>query len=763
VACTLNPAAAAAAEPSFPLNLPAGLLGPAVAALAQQSGTSIGLPERNAAVRVPALRGRMRVDAALKRLLRKSGLRAVRAGPTAWRIEAAPNVPIVPILDTPPPQPALGDIVVSATKRPMAADSVPGAIEIVSGSALARIADMPATASVAAALNGLFTTNLGPGRDRLFIRGIADSPFDGFGQSSVAVQIGEARATYDAPDPDLRLVDMAQVELLKGPQGPLYGSGALGGVYRLTPAPPDASQVAGSVRAGLEATGAGGLAGNADAVVNLPLVEDRLAVRAVAYRVGQSGWINQGTEDDVNHGQITGGRLALRGNVGSWTIDALGLRQTNSIADSQYVEQAKSLKRAPRLPEPQDGELTLGMITASGKIGRLRATLIGSIAAQELDARYDASARAAMLGAIAPASFEDDRHYRVLTAEARIAGGFGPIDLLAGASFLDAHTRADGIISDVNGARNALVIFRDANEYALFGEATARLSSRLSAAVGVRLYRNTTADSRSERRSQSDAAHDNTHVSPSATLSWRAGGGWLVYGRLASALRPGGVAAPLPGETTGSPYSADKIESADLGVRWRSPGDRYSIDATAFGSRWTRVQADFLSAAGLITTRNAGNADNYGLDLTLGWRPLAFVALTGGVLRQRPRIDPTGIAVISSDRRLPVVPDIAAHGEMIVSGAALGWGLKASVAGRYIGHTRLSFDPGLDRENKSLAVLSTSLSAERGGWTLRAGIDNLGDTHADSFAFGNPFSVADTPQHAPVRPRTLTFSIRRTF
>ncbi|WP_447412480.1 hypothetical protein, partial [Clostridium perfringens] len=76
-----------------------------------------------------------------------------------------------------------------------------------------------ASTDVALGLEGLSLTNLGPGRNRQFIRGVADSPFNGPSQSTVAVVLDEARITFDAPDPDLRLVDMERIELLKGPQG----------------------------------------------------------------------------------------------------------------------------------------------------------------------------------------------------------------------------------------------------------------------------------------------------------------------------------------------------------------------------------------------------------------------------------------------------------------------------------------------------------------------------------------------------------------
>jgi len=84
----------------------------------------------------------------------------------------------------------------------------------------------------------LASTNLGTGRNKIFIRGVADSSFNGPSQSIVGQYLGDVRLTFNAPDPDLELYDIARVEVLEGPQGTLYGAGSLGGVVRVCPARP---------------------------------------------------------------------------------------------------------------------------------------------------------------------------------------------------------------------------------------------------------------------------------------------------------------------------------------------------------------------------------------------------------------------------------------------------------------------------------------------------------------------------------------------
>ena len=707
----------------------------------------------------------MSTGEALRLLLDGTGWRAVSVGSGVWRIERLPAHPIVPRTPAarrPLPLPPVPDIVVTGMKRRELFANTAASLAVLDTDRLAMLGDAPDTGSVASALTGLTVTNLGSGRDRLFIRGVADSPFDGFGQSSVSVQVAEARATYDAPDPDLRLVDMAQVELLKGPQGPLYGTGALGGVFRLVPARPDPGKFAGSLTVGTTFTKSGGAAGDVEAVVNAPILAGDLAVRAVGYRIGQGGWIDSGGPREVNHGQTSGLRVGVRARPGAWTIDVLGLGQSSSVADSQYVEGSDTLTRAPRIAEPQDTDFSLASLTATGPLNSMTLTAVASTARQELQATYDASAGAMTLGGTAPAAYKDDRHYSVSTAELRLAGRLGPLDMLAGVSWLGASTDASGTLSDTQGTHAVLTVSRKISETALFGEMTIRATHKLSGTVGLRLFRSAIDDERSQGDSNVAAIHAVMRASPSVTISWQPGERFLVFARYASALRPGGVQPPASTGGTAMNYQADELQSAELGVRWHSPAG-FSVDGALFASTWGHVQADYLGSDGLVTTRNAGDANNEGLDLTLSWQPHGRWSLSLGVLAQHARITTSAQTTMLPDRRLPIVPDLAAHSEASYRFAVRRWDMRATLRASYIGETRLSFDPGLDRENEPVTNVAAALSASRSGWTVRGGVDNLLDSRADSFAFGNPFSVLANDQHTPVRPRTITLSLRRSW
>ena len=757
----------AARQAAVAIDIPAATLPTALALLARQAGVSIGWPQALPPVRTPAVRGRLTPAAALARLLRDTPYRATSPAAGLWRIEAAPpprrshaSPPVVTSASDPDRE---AEIVITASKRDQPVTTVANALTVVGSDVLGTLADAPDTGTLARQVTGLSTTNLGPGRDRLFIRGVADSPFDGFGQSSVSVQLDDARLTYDAPDPDLRLVDMAQVEVLKGPQGPLYGTGALGGVFRLVPEKPDLAAPAAWLRVGGSVVDHGGPAGAIDAMIDVPLITDRLGLRAVGYRFGQAGWIDTiGGARDINHGVTNGGRVTLLARPGSgWTIDVQGVAQASRIADSQYTERPGSLARIPRLPEPQDTDVVIASAEASGPVGGVTATLATSATWQELGADYDASTQAAALGGTGPATYRDRRAYRVLNTEARVAGSSGPVDWLAGASLLAASTDATGTLATIASDRPVLRFHREVSETALFGEATWRPEPAWALTGGVRVFRSAVDDARRESDDQASASQTIVRASPSISIAWTPRHRLIVFARYASALRPGGVERGIGQGQTPSAYRADELSTVDLGARWGDAADRFSIDAGLFVSGWSDVQADVVGPTGLIATRNAGDAGNRGADVAIRWRPMARWTVTAGILAQSARLEGSAYDARGGDRRMPVVPDFSGHMAVSHDLTVGAWRHQATVRFGYVGEARLSFDPGLDRESEAVPFTTLSWSASRDVWTWRVAIDNLTDTRADSFAFGNPFTIAATAQHTPVQPRTLSLSIQR--
>jgi iron complex outermembrane receptor protein len=756
------------------IDIPSAPLTAALAQLSRQTGIAIGYEGRLPDVRAPHVKGRMSAGEALARLLRGSGLDSVRLGPAAFRlirhVEPTHRRPLPVVVPPPAPAPATA-----------ADDDGPGAAIVVTGSKRSEplstlpisvaVADMPddparggrplpSAADVALQIEGLAVAGLGPGRNRQFIRGVADSPFNGSTQSTVAILVNDARITYNAPDPDLRLVDVERVEVLKGPQGPLYGTGALGGVYHIVTRAPDLRAPDAMATLGGTWLPDGDFGGSAQAMLNLPVSRDRLAVRAVAYTAREPGWIESGAREDVNAGRVTGVRGALRAlPTESWTVDLIGLAQWQNVSDSQYVLAGHALDRPAQLAEPHDNDFAMASARAERRIGALDLVIASSFIDHDLTTVLDASAAAATFGRSGAVAYEEHRRNRIINQEVRLSRGGGHgIGWVAGLSYLDALNRIDGAVSAPGGGDPASLLSsrQTVREFAAFGDLSMPLTRRIAISAGLRVFRAETEEGRGSRTNSAMAGEAKTGATPSVSLSWRRGGDF-IHLRYAGALRPGGLSETQAGII--ERFKSDELQTVELGWRHHA-GERLTLEASGYYTFWNHVQSDYLLDDGLVATRNAGNAEIHGAELSVAWRPSRAWHLSAGVVGQRAiLVKGEDGTPLTGDPRMPVVPEWTLRLSARRAVAMLGWQGEAGAALNYVGPSRLSFDSGLDRPMGDYMLLRGGIGLRRGPWRVGLSADNLLDARADCFAFGNPFSVRVTPQYTPLRPRLVSASL----
>ena len=163
----------------------------------------------------------MDVHTAIDLALAGSDCRAVWMDGQTARIERRPRPLQVAAAKPPlaaPPVADLAEVVVTASKRGLDVFDLPGSVSVVQVQALSavRVRD---TADLRLLASGMTVTNLGPGRDKVLLRGLSDGAFTGHTQSTVGLYWNQTPTTYNAPDPDLRLVDVQSVEVLRGPSG----------------------------------------------------------------------------------------------------------------------------------------------------------------------------------------------------------------------------------------------------------------------------------------------------------------------------------------------------------------------------------------------------------------------------------------------------------------------------------------------------------------------------------------------------------------
>jgi len=763
LAATSNLVLPQSAMAAYSIDIPAGSLAQSLRALASLAGVSVGSGGRLPSIKTKPVRGARNAAEALAQMLEGTGYRAIATGPSSFRIESGLRSRKEPAPTPRDESIETANIVVTALKRGAPLFSLPATIGII------RQVDLHTASGIAGddildrELPSMSASDLGAGRNRLFLRGIGDGPLGGFNQGSVAILMDEARVTYDAPDPDWALVDIDRVEVLEGPQGPLYGTGAIGGIVKVVTRQPDLTEASFSATAAVAITRDGDMTNSQSLILNLPTANGKVAARAVAYRVDRAGWIdNVGGLGDSNRERLLGGRFGLKIAAGEWTVDLSAGIQSRGADDSQYVDgDLGPLNRTARLSEPGDLDASVAMMTVTGPVAGLELTSISSLSKQEAVARYDATPLADLLGTSGPTKVTDDRRYTVFDQEVRLRNptpkSFGWI---AGASLIkassDVYISAEGTANHVG----LLTFNRSVTETALFGEASFKISPKLTIGAGGRLFSSHIEDEGSYEGGDTVEGKSNIRGAASVAVSWLVAHGSTIFLRASTAYRPGGI--NIQPEATQTEYEADELASIELGTHV-TIDETLALNASTFATQWKHVQADELLANGLVATRNAGDAVNFGIEGKLTWRPSATTTVDLGFLLQSSKLQNEERGAAIDDTRLPVVPQVAARLKLAQGFKFAGWQGHATAGVDFIGATHLSFDPTLDRRTRGHATIDASVDLSKGEWTIGLAADNLGNSAANTFAFGNPYRVRNQEQRTPERPRTIGMTVSRAF
>jgi iron complex outermembrane recepter protein len=192
---------------------------------------------------------------------------------------------------------ALGEIIVTAQRREENIQNVPITIQALTSEVIAQLNVVNLDDFIKFLPNVTQATN-GPAQGEIFMRGLSVGAGGGQGGGTtgafpgVAIYLDEQSGQLPGRNLDVYAADLERIEVLEGPQGTLFGGGALSGVLRYITNKPKLDVTEGSVEAGYGTTAHGDPNSNVTAVLNLPLIENTLAVRAVIYNDRQGGYIN---------------------------------------------------------------------------------------------------------------------------------------------------------------------------------------------------------------------------------------------------------------------------------------------------------------------------------------------------------------------------------------------------------------------------------------------------------------------------------------
>ncbi len=774
------PARAAPAGHIIRVSLPATTLDRALALLGRQAGLDIAsLDPGLSRVRTRPLAGTLTPEAALARLLRRSGYRAVRVDARGFRVErdatparrAAPRRPATPPAAAPPPPAGPApDIVVTASKQAVPLLRYPGSLTRLDPGLLPG--GMPTDpGGLTRLLPVLQGTGFGPGRDKLFIRGIADSSFPGAAQSTASIYFGDVQLGFSGADPAVRLYDMADVEVLEGPQGTLYGAGTIGGVVRLTPNPVELDRAGGAMIAGTTLTAGGQPGADLAATANLPLVRGVAGVRGTLYRVRDGGYVDdrQRGARNVNTVDTTGGRLAVRiAPGGGWTIDLGGLAQGIDAADAQYAERRVGpLSRRSGLAQPYDSDILLGRAVITRRfddgLELVSATGLAVAHAQDL---FDTGRRVAT--AQGATVYGTQRSKRLLSHEMRLSRSTATgHSWIVGVTMLDNRDSQNRTIGFAAAPMEIIGVTNRTGSASLFGEATVAVRRDLALTLGLRATSARVDGAPSFRPAGTPliAGQRTSRIDPTAALSWRLAPDLAMFARVQTGFRTGGLAvARSVGRV--AVFRPDSILVEELGIRRVRRGPTgLAFSATLSHATWRNIQADLVTRRGLPYTANIGTAWIGALGGMVDWVPTPGLRATASFLYTGNRV--SGALADTSrreNRRLPDTPPFAASGAIRYEWSATADDrLGVSADGAYVGRSVLGTGDLFDVTQGRYGTLRAATWWTHHRTTVTLAVDNMLDSHGNRFASGNPLILSARDQTTPPRPLNARLGVAVAF
>lgn len=779
---------------SYRFSIPEQSLTEAAIDFASQANLSIAV--NGCKGRSSAVSGRYTIDTALPKLLSGTGCSYRWVTKDTISLFAEPN----PVRSVPSPgsRPSahekmapqeITEVVVTVTKRAAAVDQLPYAISALSSKAI-QSAGARDLFDIIAQVPGVSTTNLGPGRDKIMLRGLSDGIFTGRTQSTVGIYLDNTPITYNAPDPDLRLADVEAVELIRGPQGSLYGSGSLNGLYRIVTHKPVMDEWAGSVRAGGALTNAGAPSSELEGLVNIPFASGRAAARVVAYDELEGGYI----EDLVRRLKNVGGssRVGGRGAVsamlgGNWLASANMAFQTIQTNDTQYISRSR-FRRASAVREYSRNEFSHAVLTLenSGSWGRFTSST--SIISHDLTSYADASTALPLFGRNAgyAGSYAEPIGIRTLSEDAVWTSSSGrTVTWLLGLyGSSTEQTTAPAIRTLASASTPAQVLYAEnrvdrRNEFAAYGEGSYALGHGLILTAGGRMSF-TALDTGSAvtapltKGLRLFSGHKDFGVgSPKLALAYEWENRGILYASMSEGNRVGGFNTggrsglhfAQNGQSPGihRAFTSDELWNIEAGAKLTAMHGRLRLRTALFYDLWENIQTDQFTAAGISYTTNAGNARNLGWEAEILFRPNTYLTFQSTSLLNEARLTHTAPGFFAGSR-LPGVPQV-----QVGSRATLTWPLSPSlsaslgVEANYVGRSALTFNPLVKTPMGDYVLARLSAQIEGRTWRLAAFLSNPANDASNTFSYGNPFIYRQAPLATPERPRSLRILLSKDF
>lgn len=712
-------------------------------------------------------KGALSQQEALSRILESTPLLTRRGDDGALVIYTAAPVAAAAKPKIEEPQ-SLDSVTVTATRRREPVREVPMQVNVMKAETLER-AGAKNLADYVAEQPGVNLTSSGSVGGVLTMRGLTTGPVQGIATvgvyvDDVATGLSSAGALGGFTPLDMGMLDINHIEVLRGPQGTLYGAGAMSGVLKYVTNQPDTMEFAGSVKFGTSWTQGGGQGFTTGAVLNVPIKEDVAAVRIAAFTdqiggsydaTGPAGGFN------TDRGRTDGGRVSLL----LTPTQELTVRLTGTVQDvhrkglgfedmDKRTGRPWGLERTRELSvrEPYSNRTELFGLDVEYDFGWARLNSITSAQDVKISSTVDVTrlygpALNAMRLPVATVPLDSNVEQHRISQEFRLTSRSGTtFEWLAGLYLNRERGSTDGgVDAGLLGGLGSLNLlsssqFSRYREVAAYGDVTWNVTPALSFTGGVRLARNDQSyGSRQTGLLVGPIASTASGTSSESPTTYLAAAKYTlsetsnVYFRAASGYRPGGpnMLKPDTNRNIVQPmFKSDSLWSYELGYKADLLDRTLSLEAALYDIEWRDVQQPMRSG-GFVFVTNAGAARIKGGELTLNWKPSKewrFMA-NGAAIDARLTEDAVGLDA-KAGTRLPQTPRFAATLGMTrnfsITDRPAYFGISARYTGKrdagYAGSTAI---PSINLPAFTLVDLQAGIDFQR--FSLSAYVRNLAD------------------------------------
>lgn len=669
----------------------------------------------------------------------------------------------------------LQEIVVTAQKRAERLQDVPISISVMQGAQLdesSSVSLMDALGNVpGVAVTGGQNAGLQGGGAQLTIRGVTAGAPTLAGTSPVAYYLDGIPfgLVKSAVVPDLAPYDLDRVEVLRGPQGTLYGASAEDGVVRVITSDADLHNFDAKVRLTDSGTEHGGNNYQGDLAVNVPLIDGKLAARAVVGQEDLSGWIDSPVRNDVNDERLTTARI----KVDALPTDSLSIGAEAWHSEARYGAPSLSLDNytiTATEPEPTRIDFNMFGLTIGYDFNVFSITSTSGYIDYHSDNYFDISPVGPLLGITFPEepTYPPLEHNvlnsKVFSEEINLASKqLGPWRWTAGLSYRDAK---DQLLQDFLGIGNQ----DQSKAFAVFGELNRKfLQDRLELTLGGRFYHDE--ESTTDLMPSPGTPVDHFTASfnattPRAVLSWFVQQNLTAYASYSQGFRSGFGQQPVILEAAPgfAPVRPDKLSNYEIGSKGSLWDGRLSFDAAVYYVKWNDVQQSLTvlyqgSTFGAFV--NAASASGVGAEFAVTARLIdgldVSVNSSWNGLEFDSDVESADGLLFAKGQRLNRSPEYTAGASVGYTFAMGSRGYSGNLATSVNYTSKMSAPPQIgvangmifDGSDLVLARVSATLKAPA-HWSATLFVDNINNYHRSPF----PEFPGIPEWNERVRPRT---------